>query len=81
MFFFLVNYSRPNITNATRELPKAHDGANPAFKELLCVIRCVLDMQNLGLKDTTDNASKPWEIVCFGDSDYVGGPVRRSSTS
>ena len=35
----------------TRELSKANDDANPAvFKELLHVMKYVLDMMNLGLK-------------------------------
>ena len=56
-------------------------GVNPAaYKELLCIIRYVLDMKNLGLKiEPTGNSKVPWEIVCFSDSDYVGDLVNRRS--
>ena len=51
LLLFLVKHSRLDIANATRELSKANDGMNPAsFKELLCVIKHVLGMKNLGSK-------------------------------
>ena len=44
MLLFLVKHSRPDITNARRELSKANNGANPAlFHELIQVTRYVLD--------------------------------------
>ena len=52
------------------------------FKELLHVIKYVLDMRNLDLKfEQTGNANKSWNIVCFGDSDYSGDLVSRRSIS
>ena len=61
----------------------ANNGANPkAYKELLPVIRYVLDMKNLGLKiESTGNSNKPWEIICFSNSEYSGDPVSRRSIS
>ena len=61
----------------------ANDGANPAaYKELLCVIKYVIDTKSLWLKiEPTGNSTKPWEIVCFSDSDYAGNPVSRQSIS
>ena len=42
---------KANLANATRELSKANDDANPVFyKELLLIIKYALDMKNLGLK-------------------------------
>ena len=83
MLLYLVKHSCTNLANATRELLKANDGTNPAaYKELLCVIRCVLDTKNLGLKsEPIVNSNKPWEIVCFRDSDYVGDQVSRRRIS
>ena len=80
---YLVKHSCPNLVNATRELSKANNGVNPAtYKELLCVNRYVLDMKNLGLKiKPTWNSNKPWEIICFSDSDYAGDPVIKQSIS
>ena len=79
MLFYLVKHSWHNLANATRELSKANNVVNPAaYKELLCVIRYVLGMKNLGLK------IKPWGIptnlgrssvlvvVTMQETQYVG---------
>ena len=83
MLLYLVKHLHLDLTNMTRELSKANDGSNPAaYKELLSVIRYVLDMKNLGLKiEHTGNSNKPWEIICFSVSDYMGDPVSRRSIS
>ena len=83
MLLYLVKHSRPDIANTTRELSKANDGANrAAYKELLRVIKYVIKMENLGLRlEPMGNSNKPWEIVCFSDSDYAGDPVSRRSIS
>ena len=77
ILLFLVKHSRSDIANVTRELSKANDGANPAaVKALLCVIEFVLDRKNFDFKlEPTGNANEIWEIVCFGDSVYVGDVV------
>ena len=57
MLLYLVKHSCPNLSNMTRELSKANDGANPvAYKELLHVVKYVLDTEMLGLK------IEPWGI-------------------
>ena len=60
-------------SKCTRELSKTNDSENPAaFKKLLHSIKYVLDMKNLGLKiKPTGKTNKPWEIMCFEDSDYA----------
>ena len=65
----------------TKELLKEKNGANPAvYKELLPVIRYVLDMKNFGLKiKPTRNSSEPWKIICFSNSDYAGDMVSRKN--
>ena len=52
---------------------------NPAaYKELLHVIRYVLDTKNLSLKiEPTENFNKSWDLVCFSNSNYAGEPVSR----
>ena len=51
VLLYLVKHSRPDIANATMELLKANNGVNPvAFKELLCLIKYVLDTKHFGLK-------------------------------
>ena len=70
MLLYLVKHLHPNLANSTRELSKANDGTNPAaHKELLYVIKYVLDRKNLGLKiESTGNSNEPSEIVCFSNS-------------
>ena len=79
MLLYLVKHSHPNHANATRELSKANDGANPAaYKELLHVIKYVIDTKKLGLKiKPMGNSDEPWEIVYFINSDYAGDPMSR----
>ena len=83
MLPYLVKHSCPNLANATREILKVNDGANPAaYKELLHVIRYDLDMNKLGPKiECTGNSNKPWEMICFRDYNYAGDPVIRRSIS
>ena len=83
MLLYLVKHSCPDLANMTRELSKANDGANPvAYKEVLCVIRYVLDTKNIGLIiEPMRNSNEPWEIICFSNSDYVGDLVSRQSIS
>ena len=45
MLWFPMKHSRPDIINASRKLSEANDSAkSAAFKELLCVIKYVLDI-------------------------------------
>ena len=49
---------------------------------LLHEVKYVLDMEMLGLKiEPTGNSNKPWEIVYFSNSNYVGDRVSRQSIS
>ena len=81
MLLYLVTYLHPNLANATGELSKANNSANPAaHKEFPCIIKYVLEMKNLGLKiKPTQNSNEPWEIICFSDSNYAGDIVSRQS--
>ena len=79
----MLKQSCLDLANATRELSKTNDGANPAaFKELLHVIKYVLDTKNLGLKiEHMGNFNEPWQTVFFSDSNYAGDLVSRRSIS
>ena len=83
MLLYLVKHLCPDLVNVTRELSKANDRANPAaFKELLHVMKYVLDMEMLGLNiESMGNSNEPWEVVCFSDSNYAGDLVSRRSIS
>ena len=79
MLPYLVKHLRPDLANATGELSKVNDGANPAaYKELPHVVKYILDMEMVGFKiEPMGNYNKPWEIVCFSDSNYAGDLVSR----
>ena len=60
MLLYQVKHLHPKIADEARELSKANNGVIPAaHKELLGVIKYVLDMKNLGLKiEPTGNSMK-----------------------
>ena len=76
MLLYLVKHSRPDIANPVRELSKVLDGASPGnFREMLRVIKYVLDTRKFGLKiEPIFMKDSPWELVLFCDSDYAGDP-------
>ena len=61
MLLYLVKDSPPNLANVTREMSKSNDSQNSAaYKELLHVIKYVVDTKNLGLKiECIGNSNKP----------------------
>ena len=91
MLLYLVKFSRPDISNAVRELSKANDGATMAhFKELLRCIKFVLDTKNRMLfyevekswkvKDFSNFILK-MRLTAFCDSDYAGDKETRKSVT
>ena len=73
--------SRPDITNAVRELSKALDGITlAAMKELKRVLKYVIDTKDLALK-VHPNPDKEWTLLGFSDSDYATDPATRASIS
>ena len=83
MLLYLVKYSCSNLANMTRELSKTKDGAkSAAYKDILCVIKYVLDMKDLGFKiEPMRNSKEPWEIICFSNINHVGDLVSRQTIS
>jgi hypothetical protein len=82
MLLYLVKHSRPDIANAVRELSKALDGTSPvAYKELMRVLKYVMDTKLLSLKmkPEKENKESGWTIVAFSDSDYAGDSETRIS--
>ena len=69
----------PRSCQCNQRIAKANDGANlAAYKELLQVVKYVLNTEMLGLKiEPTGNSNEPQEIVCFSDSNYAGDLVSR----
>ena len=84
MLLYLVKYSRPDIANPVRELSKVLDGATPAaFKEMLRIIKYVIDTKDLALKIEPDTGgdTEIWRVLAFSDSDYASDPESRVSVS
>ena len=83
MLLFLVKHSRPDIANATRELSKGMSATNKAgLKELLRVIKYVIDTKSLGLKiEPRIEQSEHWRMVVFTDTDWAGDKDSRRSVS
>lgn len=83
MLLYLIKHSRPEISNAVRELAKVMDGATEAhMKNLFRTIKYVIDTKNvvLCLYPTVLDADK-WVIDGICDSDYAGDKNTRISTT
>jgi hypothetical protein len=85
MLLYLVKHSRPDISNAVRELTKCMDKATPeAFKEMLKVVKFVLDTRTMGLRlvpVVTGDHKLIWKIVLYTDSSFAGDLETRHSVS
>ena len=82
MLLYLVKHSRPDISNAVRELSKCMDRADyDAFKELRRVVKYVLDTPDYGLKiePKVDNENMEWNLIVYSDSDWAGDKENRMS--
>ena len=92
MLLYLVKHSRPEISNAVRELSKVGDGATKAhWKDLMRTIKYVLDTQDLGLKISPTmekdkltlhgkvGSETPFTLEGIVDSEYAGDRDSRIS--
>ena len=78
---YCIKHSRPEISNAVREFSKCLSGPNEAaFKEMLRVIKYVLDTPDIGLK-LQPVKSEEWFIKVYSDSDWAGDKDSRKSVS
>jgi len=85
ILLFLVKYSRPDISNAVRELSKANDGATKLhLKCLMRTIKYVLDSKDMSLEYRIGNKidyEGTWKIKAYCDSDFAGDKEKRISVS
>jgi hypothetical protein len=82
MLLYLIKYSRPDLANVVRELSKCMDGANlAAYKEMLRVIKFVLDTKDYCLKVNPFFEHEEWDLVSYSDSDRAGNPEIRISVT
>lgn len=89
MLLYLVKHSRPEISNAVRELSKVGDGATKAhWKDMMRTIKYVLDTKDIGLKIhptswnkelCTFNNETPFVLEGVVDSEYAGDRDTRIS--
>jgi hypothetical protein len=79
----LIKYSRPDISNAVRELSKCMDRATyGTYQEMLWIVKFVLDTKNYCLKIQPNFDSKnTWKLKVFSDSDWAGDPETRISVT
>jgi hypothetical protein len=79
-----VKHSRPDIANPVRELSKCMDGATEAaFKEMLRIVKFVLDTREFGLKLQPLVLLKDdmVSMTMYTDSDWAGDKESRRSIS
>ena len=86
ILMFLIKYSRPDISNAVRELSKINDGATEGqYKELLRVMKYVKDTKASGLKYDVRNEelskNHVWEMVAYCNSDFAGDKDSQKSVT
>jgi hypothetical protein len=82
MLLYLIKHSRPDLCNAVRELTKCMDGANEAaYKEMLRVIKFVIDTKSKGLRVEPLLVEITWVILLYSDSDWAGDKDNRRSVS
>ena len=83
MLLYLVKHSRPDIANAVRELTKVMDRADDTHrKEMLRVVKHVLDTKNWGLKICPTILHKLiWKMIMWSDSDWGADKDNRLSVS
>ena len=79
MLLYCIKHSRPEISNAVRELSKCLSGPNPAaYKEMLRVIKYIYDTPDIGLR-VMPKRSDEWEVKVYSDSDWAGDKDSRKS--
>ncbi len=81
---YLVKHSRPDISNAVRELTKCMDKASPdAYKQMLRCIKYVQHTSTYGLRIEPTHFGKDivWNMIVYSDSDWAGDKQTRRSVS
>jgi hypothetical protein len=71
MLLYLVKHSRPDISNATRELSKVGNGATQAhWKQLLRVIKYTVQSKNKALKMKPKKMDEQFHLDGISDSSF-----------
>ena len=73
MLLYLVKHSRPEISNAVRELSKVGDGATYGhWKQLMRTIQYVLNSKTIGLRIKPTVLDETHTLEGIWDSEYAG---------
>ena len=76
----MTKHLRPDIANSVHELSKSMDGASKLqFREMLQVIKFILDIKDLGLKIVPTLQNGIWKLEAFSDSDFANDKETRIS--
>ena len=83
VLLYLLKHTCPDIANDARELSKSLDClCTAAYKEMLHVIKFVLDTRNLAIKfDPTELINYGWIVLAYSDSNVGGDKETRISIS
>jgi hypothetical protein len=82
MLLFLIKYSMRDLANVVRELSKCMDGAShAAYKEMLRVMKFVMNTKQYCLKMQPKDEEKEWDLVSYCDSDWAGDAETRISVT
>ena len=77
---YLTKHSRPDITNAVRELLKSMDGASKLqLQELRRVTKFLLDTKHLGLHIVPTIDDEIWQLEALSDRDFANNKETRIS--
>lgn len=80
MLLYLVKHSRPDLSNAVRELSKVADGATEAhWKSLMRTIQYVFQTPNFGLRIQPKHHKRLFYLEGLSDSEYAGDKDTRIS--
>ncbi|MGL4341969.1 MAG: reverse transcriptase domain-containing protein, partial [Lactococcus lactis] len=81
MLLYLVKHSRPDLSNAVRELTKVLDKATIAhWKALLRTIKFVFDTKSYALKlQPSIRKDSKYDLEVYSDSEFAGDPETRMS--
>ena len=80
---YLVNHSRPKLSNAVRKLSKCKNESNTSHcKALICAIKYVIDTKDyLCQMKPKVNLNGPWQLIGYSDTDYAGDNYTRESVT
>jgi hypothetical protein len=82
MLLYLIKYSRKYLVSVIRELSKCIDRANlAAYKEMLRVVKFVLDTKDYCLKLNPICENEEWDLVSYRESDWADNTETRISVT